>query len=382
MIGLQDGDLAVFRKACADLSALIMDAKMQPIEGNQQLAINSGAVELTIHGLRTHGHPEGANDAATASTASIALCGLLRKHSGAVEAAMEAGFGTVLPACMRSHMVDAETQAAGCMAMFSAAWDNDAVQDVLRGTGCVDVILEAMKAHMSTARVQAMASAALSNMCDSPETEAHLLSQGALAQVVAALESFPQDGSVQEEASRALCNVAYNLENQAALLGAGAVEVVVGAMTTFPANAEIQEIGSCFLGNVTTDNAEAKQGVGPLALGVVLRAIRDHSDTTEVQEEAWRALIGLVQEKENRGLAVAEGALEIANGAMSATDDPGILRFGSLALLQLVKDNAMRQPLVDMGLIQVLKSAMERFPDDTELQEAGDKLAKKLGRAK
>jgi len=346
--------------------------------GNQQLAVNAGTVELvTTQGLGAH-----AEHAPTAAAAAALLCALLRKHGGAVEAAMEVGFDDALPACIRMHPENEEVQIAGCMAVFSACWDNDAVQDALREAGVVELLLEAMGRYRSSGRLLAMACAALSNMCDSPETEAYWLAQGGLEAVIAALAALPSEQMVQEEGCRAICNVAYNLGNQGALLGARAHEPVLAAMRAYAGESVIQEIGTCFIGNLTTDHDEAKQLLGAAALGPVLAALRGHRDVVDVQEEAWRALIGLVQEKANRGLAVAEGALEVVAEAMAATEDAGILRFGSLVLLQLVKDNEMRRPVVELGVVPVLEAGMAQFPGDEALNEIGAKLVKKLVKAK
>jgi hypothetical protein len=155
--------------------------------GNQQLAVNAGTVELvTTQGLGAH-----AEHAPTAAAAAALLCALLRKHGGAVEA-MEVGFDAALPACIRMHPENEEVQIAGCMAVFSACWDNDAVQDALREAGVVELLLEAMGRYRSSGRLLAMACAALSNMCDSPETEAYWLAQGGLEAVIAAPVPLPR----------------------------------------------------------------------------------------------------------------------------------------------------------------------------------------------
>ena len=64
---------------------------------------------------------------------------------------------------MREHAEHAGVQAAGCMAIFSIAWDNPEVQELLCEAGAVEAILEAMTLHVADSTVHAMACAALSN---------------------------------------------------------------------------------------------------------------------------------------------------------------------------------------------------------------------------
>ena len=156
LTGLLQEERAAFCSSCTALQALCMDAKMQPIPGNQQLAVSSGAVEITMRALGTH-----AEDAATAAATLSLLCALLRKHGTAVEVAMEEGFAAALPACLKAHSEDEPVQSAACTAVFSACWDNDGVQDALREAGVVELVLAAMERHCASGRVQAMACAAL-----------------------------------------------------------------------------------------------------------------------------------------------------------------------------------------------------------------------------
>jgi len=188
------------------------------------------------------------------------------------------------------------------------------------------------------------------------------------------------EAAVQEEGCRALCNAAFNSNNQEKLIAIGAHDAVREAMAAYPERMDLQEIGCCFIGNVTTENDEAKKKLGPMT-GLVLAALGAHPTVADLQEEGWRALIGLVQEKENRSLAISEGGLKVIVDVMRDTDDASILRFGCLALLQLVKDNEVRKPVVDLGATPILAAGIKNFPDDAGLQEVGNKLMKKLGRA-
>ena len=180
--GLQEASANGFTQGCKAIASLCIDQNsLQPIPGNQSLAVNSGAVELTLVGISTHGHV----DAEACAAACSALCALLRKHDGAVNCALdceEFPFSQ-LPGAMRQHAGDVAVQIAGCTAIFSAAWGNESVQDLLREYDAIEVIVAAMTAFPGDTALQAMACAALSNMCDSEETERHVIFTGALDKV-------------------------------------------------------------------------------------------------------------------------------------------------------------------------------------------------------
>ena len=67
---------------------------------------------------------------------------------------------------------------------------------------------------------------------------------------------------------------------------------------------------------------------------------------------------------------------------MAETEDAVILRFGCLVLLQLVKDNEVRKPVVDLGVVPTIQAGLSRYAEDEGLQECGAKLLKKLVKEK
>ncbi|CAK9076616.1 unnamed protein product [Durusdinium trenchii] len=220
-------------------------------------------------------------DAAVAS----GLLTMVTRNAKGREQVMAADGVRLLVTAMR-HSQSWEVQENCCKALKELAVSEASAREQLKDDG-LQVVLDAMKKHLSVARVQVAACGVLRNTCAcSSKYQAHLISLGAGQRVLQGMARHNKDATVQCACCWALfCLCAQKCPLQQEMARQGALPAVLRAMRL--ANPKVQEAGCWVLRELATTLTSNVQ----LWLDVVQAvstAMRDHAGQ-EVQKAGLAA---------------------------------------------------------------------------------------------
>eukprot|EP01043_Picozoa_sp_COSAG02_P045444 COSAG02_NODE_4152_length_5709_cov_15.912121_3_plen_1048_part_00 len=158
--------------------------------------------------------------------------------------------------------------------------------------------------------------------------------------------------------------------------GAGMVEVVLTALKTHgTSNAEVAQAACMTLWNVAySDKDGARQKIvqsgGVTAL---VRVMRRHTTVVPIQEAGCGVLWALSHSgSANRASVSREGGLDVTIAVLTrGAHTPTLLEAACATLGNLALEPTQKQTLKRKGAAQLVETAMQNFPGDSDLQSAG-----------
>ena len=105
------------------------------------------------------------------------------------------GMATIV-AIMIAHADRIDVQESGCDLLWSLAFNNIAIKDIIAVNGGASVVVSALKKHSKSAVFLKSACGALSNMCQSKVNQEAVASQGGLRPLVDAINTHQTNGKL------------------------------------------------------------------------------------------------------------------------------------------------------------------------------------------
>eukprot|EP01052_Picozoa_sp_SAG31_P029275 SAG31_NODE_2897_length_4936_cov_3.814348_3_plen_406_part_00 len=148
--------------------------------------------------------PRGGSNERDAMFAELRAAAATRQSKpGSSSAAVQA-----VVAAMKTNSNNAEVQHAGCQALWSMAYKNDAGRALIVAAGGVSALVLAMNTFASSPAIQASACSALASLAVDDAIAADIVAAGVQDLVVATLSNYVHDASVAEPAMVLLANLA------------------------------------------------------------------------------------------------------------------------------------------------------------------------------
>ena len=169
----------------------------------------------------------------------------------------------------------------------------------------------------------------------SSELPANVTAASCMQAVLCAMDAHLSSPEVQEQAVWCLKNLALNRpENEETLMTLGGAEAILRAMTENCSNEAVQKEGCVALAKLTTEHQNVLRFLGLGADQVILDALRNYTTSTGVQWWAFQALGNLAESREGRAKLRESLAAAVINAAMSSGNSE-IQQNGQLLLDKL-----------------------------------------------
>lgn len=124
----------------------------------------------------------------------------------------------IILAIMVSHMDKIEVQESGCDLLWSLAFNNVAIKDIIADNFGASVVVSALKLYSKSSDFLKSACGALSNMCQSKINQEAVASQGGLKPLVNAIDIHQANGKLLLFVFDALASVIVGNEENARMV--------------------------------------------------------------------------------------------------------------------------------------------------------------------
>ncbi|EKX33843.1 hypothetical protein GUITHDRAFT_81042 [Guillardia theta CCMP2712] len=203
-----------------------------------------------------------------------------------------------------------EIQIAGCRVIRNLSILEEEKVSVCRHGG-VKSVVNAMKNHTKSTRVQIQGCAALMNIAGNsnssvPDSIMHKVHEvvggsNAIEVVVDAMRSHRDNEEVQIHGIAAIRNLAWSQKLKLMIAPAGGIEEVISAMRNFPLNSQIQVHGCAAVKNLSSNAVENKKRIGEEGgIAAMLSTLELHVQNQDVMMQACAALRNLASLEQNK----------------------------------------------------------------------------------
>lgn len=124
----------------------------------------------------------------------------------------------IILAIMISHLDKIDVQESGCDLLWSLAFNNIIIKDIIADNGGASVVISALKKHSKSGDFLKSACGALSNMCQSKVNQEAVACQGGLRPLVEAINFHQSNGKVLLFVFDALASVIVGNEDNAKMV--------------------------------------------------------------------------------------------------------------------------------------------------------------------
>eukprot|EP00960_Hanusia_phi_P004278 125208-Hanusia_phi.AAC.1 len=184
---------------------------------------------------------------------------------------------------------------------------------------CVKMVLDGMRMHESSVKVQEQGCAALRIFSLNSLMKTMVSDQGGIAVLIRSTRNFSANEFILEQACGALWFLsAFNNQNQDEILKFGGIDIIIKAMNRFPSCPAIQEQCCGALGYLAFENEIIQEKIANEngIEGIVL-AMKNHPNKAGIQAHGCGGLWSLARGSiENRARIIESGALELVQLAL------------------------------------------------------------------
>ena len=246
---------------------------------------------------------------------------------------------------MRSHLDDSSVVSRACIALSALVPVEEKEDNVVLARradigkwGGVEIVLSALTKYQADPGMAAVVLHTLAAVCRAVESNQVLVSKaGGIELVVQVMRAHPTTAEVQRYGCWALAIIAYNADNQVLVAKAGGIEAVIAAMRAHPTTADVQHYGCWALMTIAV-NADNKVLVAKAGgIEAVVAAMRAHPTTADVQHRGCWALLHIGWSSPDiRKRMVAMGGADVARDALkSYPTHAGVQEKGKALLAKL-----------------------------------------------
>lgn len=200
----------------------------------------------------------------------------------------------------------------------------------------VEFLIEAIKTHESSERVQEMALLFAKLLTESAQNSTKFGSVGGVKLVLEAMRNFGECTTIQEEGCSIMCNMSMQQENKGVICSSGGIGMIVMAMKQLSDNFFVQKNGCNALLSLATDDESKKLIASGGGISAMLLAMRMHRDVPALQGLAVGALRKLATISRNRNIMKMNNGIETVERSMKNNPHLTYLQKNGEALLLLL----------------------------------------------
>ena len=227
---------------------------------------------------------------------------------------------------MNLHIDKIDVQEVGCELIWSLAFKNNLVKEMIAKYGGTLIIVRALKRHHRSADFLKNACGALSNICQWRANQESIASQGGLPPLVSSLHVHIENVKILPFLMDAIASlIVSNEDNGRTVSSLGLIPLIISTLGKYPSHAEIVKSGCHALAILTDVKGQASKISYAGGVAAILHVLHLHPSFVDLHRVAFVVLLRMLQESVHvaRDIVQTEGVrvlLESLN-AGGAQDD-------------------------------------------------------------
>lgn len=214
---------------------------------------------------------------------------------------------------MEAHRRKADMQEAVCDLLWSLAFNNSLVKEVVGRQGGISLILKGLSLHIQSADLVKSACGALSNMCQNAYNQKLIADHGGVRSILAALTEHKANATLLPFIFDALASMVVGNERNVLLVAElSGVKAVLGAMSLHNGRHDVVKSGCHALAILSDVPGQGTRIAEAGGVRVLLPALRLHIRASNLHRIAAIVLLRMLQEAEvAKDIAAAGGVVTV-----------------------------------------------------------------------
>jgi len=211
------------------------------------------------------------------------------------------GMESVLNA-MTVHVDKTDVQESGCDLLWSLAFNNTAVKDIIAKHGGASVLVRAIKRHSKSPDFLKSACGALSNMCQSKVNQEGVATQGGLQPLVGSIHAHQNNSKLLPFVFDALASlIVSNEDNARTVSSLGLIPLVVASLGRHKLIMEVVKSGCHTLAILSDVKGQASKIAFAGGVPIILSLLDVHASYADLHRVAAVVILRMVQESAHVG---------------------------------------------------------------------------------
>lgn len=203
---------------------------------------------------------------------------------------------------MTAHVDKTDVQESGCDLLWSLAFNNAPVKEIIAKYGGASVVVRGLKRHSRSAEFLKSACGAMSNMCQSKLNQEGVSSQGGLQPLVVSIHAHQSNSKLLPFIFDALASlIVSNEENARTVSSLGLIPLVVSSLGRHKQSMEVVKSGCHTLAILSDVKGQASKIAFAGGVPIILSLLDLHSSYADLHRVAAVVLLRMLQESAHVG---------------------------------------------------------------------------------
>jgi len=203
----------------------------------------------------------------------------------------------LITSVMNSHIQNPSLQEAACDLMWSLAFNNNLVKEVIGRQGGIPVIIKGMRLHASCADLLKSACGALSNLCQNAQNQSLIAAHGGIAGILDALKRHKANSNLLPFIFDALASlIVGNERNGREISETGAIKLILESVHEHGSRADLVKSGCHALAILSDSQGQGAKISAANGVKVLLPTLKLHPNHIDLHRVAAVVLLRMLQE--------------------------------------------------------------------------------------
>jgi hypothetical protein len=276
---------------------------------------------------------------------------------------------------MEMHLNAADLLEAACDLLWSLAFNNTLVKDVIGRHGAIPVVIEGMKVHVATPDFLKSACGALSNLCQVPHNQTLIAASGGTRCLVEALSAHGDKAGLLPYVLDALASLIVGNEAVARdVAGSGVVAIVLEVMLQHGGRGDLVKSACHTLAILSDTKGQGASIARAGGVTALLPALSRHPANVDLHRVAAVVLLRMLQEAPVARDMARAGAVQLMLRVLGEQmGDPETVAAVSYILYAITHPDVL-QGLPPLGLttadVAALLQILRRYPARKDIVRA------------
>jgi len=203
----------------------------------------------------------------------------------------------LLTSVMNTHISNSGLQEAACDLIWSLAFNNNLVKEVIGRQGGIPVIIKGMRIHASSADLLKSSCGALSNMCQNTHNQSLIAAHGGISCILEALRRHKSNAILLPFIFDALASlIVGNERNAREVSETGAISLILESINEHGGKGELVKSGCHALAILSDSQGQGTKISAADGVKVLLPTLRAHPNHLDLHRVAAVVLLRMLQE--------------------------------------------------------------------------------------
>ena len=203
----------------------------------------------------------------------------------------------LLTSVMNTHITNPGLQEAACDLIWSLAFNNNLVKEVIGRQGGIPVIIKGMRVHANSADLLKSSCGALSNMCQNTHNQSLIAAHGGISCILEALRRHKSNAALLPFIFDALASlIVGNERNAREVSETGAISLILESIGEHGGKGELVKSGCHALAILSDSQGQGAKISAADGVKVLLPTLRAHPNHLDLHRVAAVVLLRMLQE--------------------------------------------------------------------------------------